>query len=124
MRRPITAEGKQHAHADLGNPLEEPMVLSMVQPLVDKNSAQTDNTRFNKDYSRRFSMSDREVGNVVLDVLEKEAAPIEPYALYARLEGMHIGQFQGRRAVVDLAVAHKVEITADGTVKLLGKRNT
>ena len=63
-------------------------------------------------------MTEIEIKAKVLEVLENQGVPVLPGDLYSKLEKMDIQEFDSRRAVVNLAVEHKITITPDRRVVL------
>jgi len=63
-------------------------------------------------------MTDVEVESKVLELLAKETVPVRPTLLYSKLKDMHVDEIQSRRAVVELAVQHKIEVTSNRRVVL------
>ena len=63
-------------------------------------------------------MTMTDVADKILEVLGSEKTPITPTSLYDRLKDMHVRESQSRRAVLDLAVEHRIEITSDRKVRL------
>jgi hypothetical protein len=90
-------------------------------PILDTTKKSDNNPLPGTSDTRSSVMSDTEAEVKILEFLQSASVPVTPQHLYENLGRFHhITELQSRRAVVDLAVQHKVEVTLDGKVALAG----
>jgi hypothetical protein len=90
--------------------------MSAEEIALDHASNRVNNSVSVRSSSRRTAMSDTDVRAKVLDVLSQESAPLGTRVLYEKLRDMDIDDGRARRAVVRLAVEHRIDVAPDLTV--------